>query len=204
MAKIKKAQVGRLIKKAVSTIGKDVVKGVDKKLVKSAERDIEKTTTKGNFNAIPKSAQKPTNKMEAKIDARAKKIKKANDSYDKSVWESYQKNGGKTKKSMKMGGKIRKAQTGKTLPGVTVTSQAAPKKNLIEKVFGTKEERQDRKLDIENRRLERQANRQANRAERQGNRACRRAGRCGGRGMGFVGYNKNGGTTKKSKSSKKK
>jgi hypothetical protein len=105
MMKIKKAQVGRLVRKAV--------KAIDNKLVKSAGRDVEKVTTKGNFNAIPKSLQKPTTKIEKKIDARAKKIKKDNDSYDQSVWDSYQKNGGKTK-SMKMGGKIKKAQKGIT------------------------------------------------------------------------------------------
>lgn len=104
--KIKKAQVGRLVKKAV--------KAIDNKLVKSAGRDIEKSSTKGNFNAIPKSLQKPTTKIEKKIDARAKKIKKDNDSYDQSVWDSYQKNGGKTMKSMKMVGKIKKAQKGIT------------------------------------------------------------------------------------------
>jgi hypothetical protein len=105
--KIKKAQVGKLVKKAV--------KAIDNKLVKSAGRDIEKSSTKGNFNAIPKSLQKPTTKIEKKIDARAKKIKKDNDSYDQSVWDSYQKNGGKTMKSMKIGGKIKKAQKGKTM-----------------------------------------------------------------------------------------
>lgn len=106
MAKIKKAQVGRLVKKAVGAI--------DKKLVKSAGRDVEKMTTKGGFNSTPKSMQKPTTKIEAKIANRESKIAKDNSDYDKAVWESYQKNGGKTvKKTLRKGGSVKKAQTGK-------------------------------------------------------------------------------------------
>jgi len=100
--------------------------------------------------------------------------------------------------SMKTGGmvkkKVMKAQNGETLPNVTVTAKAAEEEkgpSLKERIFGTKEERQERR-----------GNRQTNRAVRRSERAamprCTRSG-CGGRGMGFSGYNKNGGKTSKKK-----
>jgi hypothetical protein len=123
-------------------------------------------------------------------------------------------------KPLKKGGKFKKAQVGvkqssdstKTLPSVTVTSQAASKKKpLMQRMFGTPEERQERKENRQANREERQYNRQSRREDRRYSRGCRRDGRCGGRGMGYIGYDKNGGKTKKaktgtkvSKSSKKK
>ena len=117
--KVKRAQFGKLIKSGLKTIGKSIAKNYDKKIVKSVGKDVEEIATKGNFNAIPKSVQKPTTKVEAKIDARAKKINKNNDSYDKSVLDSYQKNGGKT---------VKKAQAGKTLPFVAKSKDTSSTK----------------------------------------------------------------------------
>lgn len=118
--KVNKAQVGRLVKKAIGTIGKDVEKKASNKTLatwrdatgKVYKRETEKSLERDALKKY-KAETAPKNKMEAKIDARERKIKKDNDSYDQSVWESYQKNGGKTK-SMKMGGKIKKAQKGIT------------------------------------------------------------------------------------------
>lgn len=92
--------------------------------------------------------------------------------------------------------KLRKAQTGETLPGVTVTSQTTKKPNLVERVFGTAEKRAERKDERLGRKAERQSNREVRRYERQD----RRSSRCTGSGCaskaGFGGYNKNGGVTK--------
>lgn len=115
-----------------------------------------------------------------------------------------QKDGGKTvKKTMKTGGKMimKRAQTGETLPSVTVNASTEKKRSLKDKIFGTKEERIDR-------RETRQSNRAVRRSERASMPRCNSRG-CGGRAMGFTGY-KNGGTkkaktgTKISKSTKKK
>jgi hypothetical protein len=94
----------------------------------------------------------------------------------------------------KKGIKVKKAQAGDTLPGVTVDSKAEKKKSLKDRIFGTPEERADNKLNRQNNRADRQANRQANREDRRSRRCS--GGSCGGRAMGFGGYNKNGGKTK--------
>jgi len=90
--------------------------------------------------------------------------------------------------------KIKKAQTGETLPGVTVTAKKKP--NLVERIIGTPEKRAERKEEREGRKAERQSNREVRRYERQD----RRSSRCTGSGCasraGFGGYNKNGGVTK--------
>ena len=92
--------------------------------------------------------------------------------------------------------KIKKAQTGKTLPEVTVTSKAAKKPNFVERIIGTPEKRAERKEEREGRKAERQSNREVRRYERED----RRRSRCTGSGCaskaGFGGYNKNGGVTK--------
>lgn len=102
--------------------------------------------------------------------------------------------------SMKTGGmvkkKVMKAQNGQTLPTVTVNAPAEKKRTLKDKIFGTKEERQEWK-----------ENRQANRDMRQTNRAVRRSERasmprcnsrgCGGRAMGFGGFKTGGKVAKK-------
>lgn len=121
MAKIKKAQVGRLIKKAISTVGRDIEKSAVKKAEGSANSrwknlvESDFSTNEGaikhGYNRIPRSVEKPT-ALESKIGKREKKIAKDNNAYDKAVWESYQRNGGKTRKSMKTGGTV-KAKDGK-------------------------------------------------------------------------------------------
>ena len=99
--------------------------------------------------------------------------------------------------------KVRKYQDSgpnvpKTLSEVVITSSAAkPKLSLKDKIFGTKEQREDRKIDRENNRLDRQARREDRRSIRQEKRSCR-GGLCGGRALGFVGYKK-GGKIKKAK-----
>lgn len=103
----------------------------------------------------------------------------------------------------KVGTKVRKYQNApdpisKTLPGVTVTSQTTKKPSLKDRIFGTAEERADKKINRENNQLDRRAHRQENRGERQLRRSCK-GGSCGGGARGFVGYNKNGGATKKAK-----
>jgi len=92
--------------------------------------------------------------------------------------------------------KVKKAQTGETLPEVTVTSKATKKPTLGQRIFGTPEKRAERKDEREGRRAERQSNREVRKYERQD----RRSSRCSGGGCaqkaGFGGYNKNGGVTK--------
>ena len=120
--KIKKAQVGRLVKKAIGTVGKDVEKKASNKTLatwrdasgKVYKRETEKSLERDALKKY-KAETAPKNKMEAKIDKRERKIARDNDAYDKAVWESYQKNGGKTRKSMKMGGKVKKAQQGSSI-----------------------------------------------------------------------------------------
>lgn len=117
--KVKKAQVGRLVKKAIGTVGKDVEKKASNKTLatwrdasgKVYKRETEKSLERDALKKY-KAETAPKNKMEAKIDKRERKIARDNDAYDKAVWESYQKNGGKTRKSMKMGGAVKKAQNG--------------------------------------------------------------------------------------------
>lgn len=81
----------------------------------------------------------------------------------------------------KKGTKVKKAQGGDELP----------KKSLKDKIFGTKEQREDRKLDRQNNRDDRQAEREERRLER-----CP-GGKCGGRGRGYIGYGKDGSKIKK-------
>lgn len=97
--------------------------------------------------------------------------------------------------------KIKKAQVGtkespNALPEVTVTSKAAKKPNLIERIIGTPEKRAERKEEREGRRAERQSNREVRRYEREERRNTRcSGGNCASK-AGFGGYNKNGGVTK--------
>ena len=69
------------------------------------------------------------------------------------------------------------------------------KKSLKDKIFGTKEERQDRRLDRQNNREDRQLSREENREDRILRRQCV-GGKCGGRARGYIGY-KDGGKMKK-------
>ena len=99
--------------------------------------------------------------------------KPGNDAKGKSNFEKLLglKNGGKT---------IKKAQDGVT-----------EKKSLKDKIFGTKEERQDRRLDRQSNREDRQLSREENREDRILRRQCV-GGKCGGKARGFIGY-KDGG-----------
>lgn len=85
----------------------------------------------------------------------------------------------------KKGIKVKRALNGDDLP----------KKSLKEKIFGTKEERQDRRLDRQNNREDRQLSREENREDRRLRRQCV-GGKCGGRARGYIGY-KDGGKMKK-------
>jgi len=80
----------------------------------------------------------------------------------------------------KKGMKVKKAQDG-----------VIEKKSLKDKIFGTKEERQDRRLDRQSNREDRQLSREENREDRRLRRECV-GGKCGGRARGFIGY-KDGG-----------
>lgn len=99
MTRIKKAQIGKLVKKATNktlavyknSAGKIYKKDTEKSLEREALQDIKKKYA-------------PKNKLEKKIDKREKKVKKDNDDYDRALWESYQRNGGKTRKRMQAGG----------------------------------------------------------------------------------------------------
>lgn len=106
----------------------------------------------------------------------------------------------KIKKYQNSGDALKKSET---LPEVVVTSQAAKKPTLKERIFGTSEKRAERKEERESRKAERQSNR----ATRQWEREDRRNSRCSGGGCaqraGFGGYNKNGGVTKKAKTGMK-
>lgn len=84
----------------------------------------------------------------------------------------------------KKGMKVSKAQDG-----------VIEKKSLKDKIFGTKEERQDRRLDRQSNREDRQLSREENREDRRLRRECV-GGKCGGRARGFIGY-KDGGKMKK-------
>lgn len=85
---------------------------------------------------------------------------------------------GGAKKTLKY--KVKKAQDG-----------VIEKKSLKDKIFGTKEERQDRRLDRQNNREDRQLSREENREDRILRRQCV-GGKCGGKARGFIGY-KDGG-----------
>ena len=103
----------------------------------------------------------------------------------------------------KAGTKVRKYQNApdpisKTLPGVTVTSQAAEKPSVIDRIFGSPEKRAERKETRQGNRDARQTDRAVRRADRATGPRCNSRG-CGGRALGFSGYNKNGGATKKAK-----
>jgi hypothetical protein len=99
----------------------------------------------------------------------------------------------KVKKYQNSGPGIKKSET---LPEVTVTSKAAKKPTLGQRIFGTPEKRAERKEEREGRRAERQSDREVRKYERED----RRRSRCSGSGCaqkaGFGGYNKNGGVTK--------
>ena len=112
----------------------------------------------------------------------------------------------------KAGTKVRKYQNApnpisKTLPGVTVTSKTrltdAPMKesekpSVIDRIFGSPEKRAERKETRQGNRDARQTDRAVRRADRATGPRCNSRG-CGGRALGFSGYNKNGGATKKAK-----
>lgn len=102
--------------------------------------------------------------------------------------------------SMKTGGMvkkmIKKAQTGEVLPSVTVNAPAEKKRTLKEKIFGTAEERQERKDNREYNRGIRQTNRAVRRSERASMPRCNSRG-CGGRAMGFGGFKTGGKVAKK-------
>lgn len=92
----------------------------------------------------------------------------------------YDANGNPVKKKAAAGAKLKKAQDGVT-----------EKKSLKDKIFGTKEERQDRRLDRQSNREDRQLSREENREDRILRRQCV-GGKCGGKARGYIGY-KDGG-----------
>ena len=194
--KVKRAQFGKLIKSGLKTI----VKNVEKSAVKNVEKSIPKQITKysseaekiaagyepnmvgGGKNTAPgkylsftqarakKDLQKAIAERTAR-EAKAASEKNAKSFINESFSRSTQKNGGKT---------IKKAQNGVT-----------EKKSLKDKIFGTKEERQDRRLDRQSNREDRQLSREENREDRILRRQCV-GGKCGGKARGFIGY-KDGG-----------
>lgn len=107
MAKLKKAQLGALVKagvkalsKAAPEVAQKVVKAapkVEKAIAKSAETPLKNP----KLSLIGQNAKRALGKSVEKRTNPSKKL-----SYEDQVLQSYQKNGGVTK-SMKMGGKMK-------------------------------------------------------------------------------------------------
>jgi hypothetical protein len=107
MAKIKKAQLGALVKagvkafsKAAPEVAQKVAKSVpkvEKAIVKSAETPLKKP----KLSLIDQDAKRALQKSIEKRKNPSKKL-----SYEDQILQSYQRNGGVTK-SMKMGGKLK-------------------------------------------------------------------------------------------------
>lgn len=96
MAKIKKAQIGALLKAGVKALSKAAPK-VEKAIVKSAETPLKKP----KLSLIDQDAKRALQKSIEKRKNPPKKL-----SYEDQILQSYQRNGGVTK-SMKIGGKLK-------------------------------------------------------------------------------------------------
>jgi len=92
MAKVKKAQIGALLKAGVKTFGKAATKAapkVEKAVAKSATTPLKKP----KLSLIDQNAKRA---LQKNIEKRTNPSKKL--SYEDEILRSYQKNGGKTKK----------------------------------------------------------------------------------------------------------